>query len=119
MHYTVVHLQGDWLQILRASVKLFPSRSQFHNRDPAIAFSQIPVLLQFLLGAHNLPCPLIRLRPVLSEDEAANLSPLTHLTQAVLNRNSNLATRARRTIAMNQLEEAAAFGPRHHQFTLH
>ena len=78
----------------------FATRSQHHHGNPPISPPQIRVALQFAVPLYQPPRSLIRLRPILTKNAAADLSALRHLPQPLLHRNANIPARPRRSIPM-------------------
>ena len=58
------------------------------------------------LSLDQLPGLRVALRPVFPENAAADQSLLRHLSQARLHSNADVSSRTRRSITMNQLQQA-------------
>ena len=91
---------------------------QHDDRDSTVAAAEIGIALQFGMRLQKLPCGIVRLRPVFSEDAAANLAVLRHLQQTILDCDANFASGTGRSVAVNELQQLRVFLAGERQFAL-
>ena len=72
-----------------------------------IAAAQVRVALQCGVRLQQSPGRVIRLRPVLSENAAANLARLRQVVQTPLHRDADVSSRAGRSVTVDQFQERA------------
>jgi hypothetical protein len=79
--------------------------SEQNDRDALIAAAQVGIALQLRLRLQQSPSRVVRLRPVFSENAAANLTGLRQVVQTPLHRNADIASLAGRSVTVDQFHD--------------
>jgi hypothetical protein len=88
-----------------------------HDRNTGIPPPQIHVIFEFRIQLQEPPGLLVALRPVLSEDAAANLPGIHQLAQPFLHRDANVSALPGRSVSVNDLDQRLFLAPSRTDFS--
>ena len=92
--------------------------SNDNNGDPLIPAAEVGIAFEFLPGLQQTPGGIIRLRPVLSEDAADDLTSLREFVQPLLRGDANVTASPGGTVTVDDFQHGDSLPPSHCQLVI-